>query len=89
MTTPPTAQEIQQVVHEYVRQEFLPDQADAPLTPSTSLIGGGILSSIGMVKLVSFLEDRYRVRFAAHEISEDYLDSIDDITAQVVEKLRT
>lgn len=81
------AAEIERVVHDYVRHEFLRDEGDAELTPSTSLIGGGVLSSIALVKLVSFLEERFDIRFAAHEIGEDHLDTVDDITASVLDKL--
>jgi len=79
--------EIEELVHDYLRREFLPDEDDVALTATTPLISGGILSSISMVKLVSFLEDRYRIRFPAHEISEDYLDTMDDIVNSIAEKL--
>ena len=79
--------EIERVVHDYLRREFLPDEDDVALTATTPLISGGILSSISMVKLVSFLEDRYQIHFPAHEISDDYLDTIHDIVRSIAEKL--
>ena len=87
MTTPPTAAEIEPLVHAYVRREFLPDASDAALERTTSLIGGGVLSSIALVKLVSHLENRFGVRFAAHEISEEYLDTVAAIAARIAGKL--
>ena len=79
--------EIERVVHDYIRRQFLPDVDDVALGATTPLISGGILSSISMVKLVSFLEGRYRIRFPAHEISEDYLDTVGDIVRSITEKL--
>ena len=87
MSERPTRDEIREVVHAFVRREFLPDAGDLDLTPSTSLIGGGVLSSIALVKLVSFLEERFGVRFAAREIGEEHLDTVEDITKRIDAKL--
>ena len=85
--TAPDDAEIQQAVHQFVLSEFLPGEDPASLTATTPLIRGAILDSIATVKLVSFLEDRYGVAFAPHELSVDYLDTVNDITRTVLEKL--
>ena len=69
--------EIRGGVREYLLTEFLPGEDPATLTDTTPLISGGILDSIASVKLVSHLEERYGVRFEAHEVSVDYLDTVD------------
>ena len=78
---------IRDAVREYVLTEFLPGEDPHALTDSTPLITGGILDSIASVKLVSFLEERYGVRFEAHEVSVDFLDTIDRINETVERKL--
>lgn len=78
---------IRNAVREYILTEFLPGEDPLALTESTPLITGGILDSIASVKLVSFLEQRFGVRFEAHEVSVDYLDTIDSITGTVEHKL--
>ena len=80
--------EIREVVREYLLTEFLPGEDPQALTDSTPLITGGILDSISSVKLVSHLEDRFGVRFDAHEISVDHLDTIDRVVNTVEGKLR-
>jgi acyl carrier protein len=87
MSSPRDVPEIERLVHDYVRREFLPDEGDATLTRTTSLIGGGILSSISLVKLVSHLENRFGVRFAAHEIGEEHLDTVAAIASRIAGKL--
>lgn len=78
---------IRNAVREYILTEFLPGEDPLALTESTPLITGGILDSIASVKLVSFLEQRFGVRFEAHEVSVDYLDTIDSIIGTVEHKL--
>lgn len=78
---------IQAEVREYIIREFLYDEGGDEITSSTPLISGGILDSISTVKLVSFLEDRYDIKFASHEISANYLETLDDIVATVERKM--
>jgi acyl carrier protein len=80
-------QSIQQTVRDYIQREFLRDEAQAGLTSSTALITGGVLDSISTIKLVSFLEQQYQVEFAAHEVSAEYLDSLETIADTVAGKL--
>jgi acyl carrier protein len=68
--------EIALAVKNYILEEFLPGEDPADLTMETPLITGGILDSIATLKLVMFLEDRWRIKIAAHEVSPDNLDTI-------------
>ena len=70
-------------VHDYILREFLPGEDPAELTAHTPLITGGILDSIGTLKLVAFLEDEFGVVVEAHEAGIDHLDSIEQITQLV------
>jgi acyl carrier protein len=80
--------QIRNVVREYLLTEFLPRENPDELKDSTPLITGGILDSIGTVKLVSHLEQQFDVRFESFDISVDYLDTVDLIVQTVVGKLR-
>ena len=76
-------QEVKEVIKEYILQEFLPGENPATLTESTPLITGGILDSLATLKLVVFLEERFKIQIQAHETMPDYLDTVADI-AQLV-----
>jgi acyl carrier protein len=78
--------EIKAAVKAYILDEFLPGENPDALTHDTPLITGGILDSIATVKLVDFLEGRFNVAFQAHEMSADYLDTIDEIADIVASK---
>ena len=78
--------DVQLAVHDYILREFLPGEDPEELTDSTPLITGGILDSIGTLKLVVFLEDRFGVSIEAHEAAADQLDSISLIADLVSRK---
>jgi acyl carrier protein len=70
-------------VQRYILDEFLPGEDPALLTESTPLVTGGILDSIATMKLATFLEDRFKIRLEAHEMSVDHLNTVADIVALV------
>jgi len=80
-------QDVKQAIREYILEEFLPGENPAELTDSTPLITGGILDSLATIKLVSFLEQRFKIQIQAHETMVDYLDTVNDIAQLVSSKL--
>lgn len=80
-------QEIENTVRTYILDEFLPGEDPEALTNSTPLVSGGILDSIATLKLVSFLEEQFRIELAPHETDADHLDTVADIATLVRSKL--
>jgi len=78
--------ELQGQLAEFIAREFMPGEDPALLTPTTGLLSEGILNSIGLIKLVTFLEDRFDVRFEAHEMSAESIGTIQDLAARIREK---
>jgi acyl carrier protein len=79
-------QEIKDTVRNYILDEFLPGESPDALTDSTPLVTGGILDSIATLKLVSFLEEQFKIELAPHETDADHLDTISDIATLVRSK---
>lgn len=77
---------IAEVIHHFILCEFLPGEDSSELTNQTPLITGGVLDSISTLKLVTFLEDRFRITIEAHEAGIDRLNTIDRIAQLVAEK---
>jgi len=82
-----TLQEIKEAIKSFILEEFLPGENPAELTDSTPLITGGILDSLSTLKLVAFLEQRFKIQIQAHETMVDYLDTLPDIAKLVQSKL--
>ena len=80
-------QEVNEIIKEYILKEFLPGENPSELTDSTPLITGGILDSLATLKLVVFLEERFKIKIEAHETMADYLDTVADIAQLVTSKI--
>lgn len=78
---------IKGTVKDYILTEFLPGTAASELGDQTPLIQGAILDSLATVQLVAFLEERFGIEVQAHEASVDHLNTLDDITSLVQQKL--
>ena len=47
---------------EFLLQEFYADREDATLTPEDNLLEGGMIDSVGMMKLIQYLEETYTIK---------------------------
>ncbi len=80
-------EEIKGKVKKFILDEFLPGESPDELNDETPLITGGVLDSIGPLKLVSFLEDTFNIQIKAHEADFGNLNTIPDIARLVHTKL--
>lgn len=78
--------DVQASVREFILSEFLAGEDPSLLSNDTALISAGILDSIGTLKLVAFLEERFDISLAAHEATAEHLDTIARITELVMDK---
>lgn len=70
-------------IRAYIVSEFL-DPADADeLRDDTPLLSSGVIDSLGLVRLVSFLETTFGVRLKAHQMNREHLDTIADMVRVV------
>jgi len=58
----------------------------ASIQDDTKLISTRLLDSILALRLVSHLEEKFRIEFEAHEVNQDNLETIDRIAAFVESK---
>lgn len=73
-------------VKSYILEEFLPGENPDELRDTTPLITGGILDSLATLKLVAFLEDRFKIKLEAHEVDVENLNTISDIARLIQSK---
>ena len=62
-------------VRAFIVKNFLLDEAGS-LQNDTSFLDSGIVDSTGMLELIMFLENRYRIKIEPEEILPENLDSI-------------
>lgn len=71
----------------FIQQQLVGDASAAPVTPTTELLEGGIVDSMGLMRIVHFIEERTGVRVPDHEVAPDNFETIDAISA-LVERLQ-
>ena len=73
-------------VKDFILENFLPGESPDQLTNTTPLFTTGLLDSIASLQLVTFLEDQFGIKVAAHEVVADNLNTLDSIAGFVRSK---
>jgi len=79
--------EIKAPVRKYIQENFFLGAAPNRLDDSTPLMTGGIIDSIGMIGLVAFIEERFKIEFLPTDINMQGFDTLDRIDALIRRKL--
>jgi acyl carrier protein len=79
-------QDIQTTIKTFILNEYLPGEDPAALTETTPLMTTGILDSIAVLKVVTFLENKFGITIQPHEAVVDNLNTISDIARLVLAK---
>jgi acyl carrier protein len=75
--------DMQKVVLDYVKREYLEEDDDRVLNENTPLISGGIVDSFSMVSLKRFLERKYNISIPDADASPEAFDSVNKIVVLV------
>jgi acyl carrier protein len=78
--------DIKDNIRSHILKEILETGLDEPLANNAPLIDGGILDSISVASLMSFLEDRYKIVIEADDLSDGSMNTIDSIASMVKSK---
>ena len=78
--------EVIQRVRSYIEDNFLYMRPDAVLNDDDSLLGTGIIDSMGVMELIVFVESEFGVSVADAEVTKDNFDSVATIAAFVESK---
>jgi acyl carrier protein len=79
-------QDIKATVKTFILTEFLPGEDPTALTDTTPLMTTGILDSIAVLKVVTFLEKDFGITIEPHEAVVDNLNTISEIARLVMSK---
>ena len=76
-----------EVVRGFILENFLPGEDPKNLTDETELKESGILDSLSTLKLVSFLEEEFKIELEANDLETGNLATIANIDAMVQGKV--
>ena len=71
-----TLEQISARVREYVTENFLYMRQDYEFSDTDSLLGHGIIDSMGVTELIVFVEDEFGVDVGDDEITEENLGTV-------------
>jgi acyl carrier protein len=67
------------VINDYISREFVQDASMLPLGNATSLLETGILDSLGLLRLVVFIQERFGIMVDDVDLVPENFDSVDAI----------
>jgi len=79
-------QDIKAAVKTFILNEYLPGEDPAALTDTTALMTTGVLDSIAVLKMVTFLENQFGITLEPHEAVVENLNTLSDIARLVMSK---
>jgi acyl carrier protein len=73
--------QMESIVNDYISREIVQDPALLPLSNETSLLEAGILDSLGLLKLVVFLGEQFKITIGEADLLPENFDSVNTICA--------
>ena len=77
------AEEMKDMILEYVVDEYVDEDDDLDVTFNTPLISSGIVDSFSMVSLKVFLEKKFKISLPDNEATPEAFDTVDRICTLV------
>lgn len=78
--------DIKEKIRKFVINNFLLGVNSGNLSDDDSFLEKGIIDSTGVLELVSFVEETFKIRVEDEELIPDNLDSLNKITAYITRK---
>lgn len=66
-------------IKRFVIEEFLPDVSAADLDVDHDLLAGGVIDSLGLLKLIAWIEDRFALSVHDSDLNPDNFRSVNAI----------
>nr|VFJ75649.1 MAG: Acyl carrier protein [Candidatus Kentron sp. FW] len=79
----PTRAEIETAVKDFIAEAFMYDRTDVSLTNDFPLFDHGIIDSMGIFRLIAFLEEKFGFAVNPEEIIMESFANIDSIASLV------
>lgn len=80
-------QTISTIVCNYITQELAYDQAGFTLTNDFHLVEQHVIDSMGIMRLITFIEEEFNLVFAPEDLRLENFVTLDAITAFIVHRL--
>lgn len=72
----------------YISEDLLNDELEDELEPQDDLLGGGILDSLGMMKLILFLETEFDTKVPPQDMVLENFMTVQHISDYLAKKVK-
>ena len=79
--------DIKRILRNFIVESFLPSAGLETFADEDSFMEKGIIDSTGVLELLEFIEDRFKIRVEDEEVVPDNLDSLLRLTSFIERKL--
>ena len=73
------------IIISFIEREFLP-AGEKLVDSEDELLTGGVINSMGLMKLVRFLENKHNIQIPFEDISVENFNSVKNISTYLAEK---
>jgi acyl carrier protein len=87
MTTAKEAS-VKEQVRQFIMEELASAKGISQFTDDESLMANGVIDSLGVFRVVTFLEENFGLRVGDEEITAENLQSVDTIEQLVMRKAK-
>ena len=74
------------IIREFIQEELVKDKINRIVGVGDDLINSGIIDSLGILKLLAFLESRFSIHIADEELIPENFDSVASINSLIRRK---
>ncbi|WP_034045172.1 acyl carrier protein [Wocania ichthyoenteri] len=79
---------MEQTIIKYIEQEFASEDIEDSLEATDELLDSGILDSMAMIRLITFVEETYNIKVAPEDMIIENFMTVKDISIFIMSKLR-
>lgn len=78
--------DVKDKIKKYIAENFLFSSNGFNLDDDESFLEAGVVDSLGVVELVSFVEENYKISVPDDDIVPDNFDSVDNLAAYIARR---
>ncbi len=79
------SEDLKKMIIDYVKKEYLEEDAEEDVDENTPLISSGIVDSFSMVSLKTFLEKKFDIKIPDEKATTEAFDSVNNIITLLAE----
>lgn len=74
------------VLRKFITEELVPDYNSSDLDKNQSLLESGIIDSLGIMKLVAFIEENFQLKVSDEELIPENFETLSALTSLISQK---